>query len=239
MMTTRVNTVRRKELPYEIKTVSGNELHSLNTHADSEYLVIDLGNAKGRRSDFHKTMEVAMSAAMNAVLASMPELVPAVKKGKVTHPPQAVKPANEAIDSAGKQVRAEHNAHRREQLNARILEDSIWLTARELSEKASFNNSNPSAGPNRWKSAGRIFALQLNGKDKYPEYALDEGFRPIPVVKQVISLFGEKKTPWGLAIWFGSENSWLGGKKPKDVLATMPKQVVLAAQAELDGGIHG
>ncbi|EPU8564774.1 hypothetical protein ACVZYT_002520 [Yersinia enterocolitica] len=108
-----------------------------------------------------------------------------------------------------------------------------------MSEKASFKNTNPSAGPNRWKSAGRIFALQLNGKDKYPEYALDEGFRPIPVVKKVISLLGEKKTPWGLAIWFGSENSWLGGKKPKDVLATMPKQVLLAAQAEAEGGAHG
>ncbi|MBK0365073.1 DUF2384 domain-containing protein, partial [Salmonella enterica] len=55
----------------------------------------------------------------------------------------------------------------------------------------------------------------------------------------VISLFGEKKTPWGLAIWFGSANSWLGGKKPKDVLKTMPGQVLQAAQAELDGGAHG
>ncbi|EKN3683014.1 integrase [Yersinia enterocolitica] len=235
-MPSRVNTVRRKEFPYEIKTLSGNELHNFNTHADSEYLVIDLGNVKGRRSDFNKTIEVAMSAAMNAVLASMPELVPVAKKSKAVSLPSAVK---SVVDGVDKQARTARNAQRREQLNARILADSVWLTARELSEKASFKNTNPSAGPNRWKSAGRIFALQLNGKDKYPEYALDEGFRPIPVVKQVISLLGEKKTPWGLAIWFGSENSWLGGKKPKDVLATMPKQVLLAAQAEAEGGAHG
>ncbi|HDL7429388.1 TPA: integrase [Yersinia enterocolitica] len=228
-MPSRVNTVRRKEFPYEIRTLSGNELHNFNTHADSEYLVIDLGNVKGRHSDFNKTIEVAMSAAMNAVLASMPELAPVV----------AVKSVNEAVDEVDKQACTARNAQRREQLNARILADSVWLTARELSEKASFKNTNPSAGPNRWKSTGRIFALQLNGKDKYPEYALDEGFRPIPVVKQVISLLGEKKTPWGLAIWFDSENSWLGGKKPKDVLATMPKQVLLAAQAEVEGGAHG
>ncbi|HEN3634210.1 integrase [Yersinia enterocolitica] len=238
-MPSRVNTVRRKEFPYEIKTLSGNELHNFNTHADSEYLVIDLGNVKGRRSDFNKTIEVAMSAAMNAVLASMPELVPVAKKSKAASPPSAVKSVNEAVDGLDKQARTARNAQRREQLNARILADSVWLTARELSEKASFKNTNPSAGPNRWKSAGRIFALQLNGKDKYPEYALDEGFRPIPVVRQVISLLGEKKTPWGLAIWFGSENSWLDGKKPKDMLATMPKQVLLAAQAEAEGGAHG
>ncbi|EOI7396472.1 integrase [Yersinia enterocolitica] len=238
-MPSRVNTVRRKEFPYEIKTLSGNELHNFNTHADSEYLVIDLGNVKGRRLDFNKTIEVAMSAAMNAVLASMPELAPVAEKSKTASLPSAVKSVNKAVDGGGKQVRTARNAQRREQLNARILADSVWLTARELSEKASFKNTNPSAGPNRWKSAGRIFALQLNGKDKYPEYALDKGFRPIPVVKQVISLLGEKKTPWGLAIWFGSENSWLGGKKPKDVLATMPKQVLLAVQAEAEGGAHG
>ncbi|CNF37417.1 hypothetical protein [Yersinia kristensenii] len=238
-MPNRVNTVRRKEFPYEIKTLSGNELHNFNTHADSEYLVIDLGNVKGRRSDFNKTIEVAMSAAMNAVLASMLEVVPVAKKSKTANLPPAAKSVNEAVDGVDKQARAARNAQRREQLNARILADSVWLTARELSEKASFKNTNPSAGPNRWKSAGRIFALQLNGKDKYPEYALDEGFRPIPVVKQVISLLGEKKTPWGLAIWFGSENSWLGGKKPKDVLATIPKQVLLAAQAEAEGVAHG
>ncbi|WP_258953892.1 integrase [Yersinia similis] len=239
MMPNRVNTVRRKEFPYEIKTLSGNELHNFNTHADSEYLVIDLGNVKGRRSDFNKTMEVAMSAAMSAVLASMPELAPVAKKSKAASLSSAVKSVNEAVDGVDKQARAARNAQRREQLNAQILADSVWLTARELSEKASFKSTNPSAGPNRWKSAGRIFALQLNGKDKYPEYALDEGFRPIPVVKQVISLLGEKKTPWGLAIWFGSENSWLGGKKPKDVLATMPMQVLRAAQAESEGGTHG
>ena len=235
-MVAKANTVGRENRSYEVRTLSGDELHNLNTHADSEYLVIDLGKVKDRRADFNKTVQVAMSAAMSAVLASMPEFAPRKRKVKEASLPQAV---NEATDATDKQARAARNALRREQLNARILTDSVWLTARELSEKASFKNTNPSAGPNRWKAAGTIFALQLNGKDKYPQYALDEGFRPIPVVKQVIALFGEKKTPWGLAIWFGSENSWLAGKKPKDVLATMPKQVLLAAQAEVEGGTHG
>ncbi|EOX5557588.1 integrase, partial [Yersinia enterocolitica] len=102
-MPSRVNTVRRKEFPYEIKTLSGNELHNFNTHADSEYLVIDLGNVKGRRSDFNKTIEVAMSAAMNAVLASMPELAPVAKKSKAASLPSEVKSVNEAVDGVDKQ----------------------------------------------------------------------------------------------------------------------------------------
>ncbi|WP_342229265.1 hypothetical protein [Yersinia enterocolitica] len=124
-MPSRVNTVWRKEFPYEIKTLSGDELHNFNTHADSEYLVIDLGNVKGRRSDFNKTIEVAMSAAMNAVLASMPELAPVAEKSKTASLPSAVKSVNKVVDGVDKQARTARNAQRREQLNARILADSV------------------------------------------------------------------------------------------------------------------
>ncbi|MCU6421262.1 MbcA/ParS/Xre antitoxin family protein [Klebsiella aerogenes] len=238
-MAVKGNTARRDESFLDIKTVNGDELHTLTTRADSEYLVIDLGNISERHTGFDETLKVAMNAAVNAVIASMGIVVPGVRARKAAGAPKVVKSAGEAVTQADKQGRAERNAQRREALNTRILADSEWLSAKELSEKAQFKNTNPSAGPNRWKSAGRIFAIQINGKDKYPGYALDEGYRPVPVVKQVISVFGEKKTPWGLAIWFGSANSWLGGKKPKDVLKTMPGQVLQAAQAELDGGAHG
>lgn len=228
------NTARRNESFFDIKTVNGDELHTLTTHADSEYLVIDLGTISERHRGFDETLKVAMNAAVSAVIASMGIKAPGARARKVAGAaPKPVAPSDD------RQRRVERNALRREELNARILADSEWLSAKELSNKAQFKSSNPSAGPNRWKSAGRIFAVQLNGKDKYPGYALDEGYRPVPVVKQVISLFGEKKTPWGLAIWFGSANSWLGGNKPKDVLKTMPGQVLQAAQAELDGGGHG
>jgi hypothetical protein len=239
MMAAKNNSARREDHSFDVRNLSGDQLHSLETHADAEYLVIDLGSTKARNPAFNETMKVAMQAALNAVLASFSQKEPMLNKSTASSRRKTLAVVTEPLEQTSKQARAERNAQRREQLNDRILADSVWLTARELSEKANFQSSNPSAGPNRWKSAGSIFALQLQGKDNYPEYALDEGFRPIPVVKQVISLFGEKKTPWGLAIWFGSENSWLGGKKPKDVLASQPKQVLLAAQAEREGAIHG
>ncbi|KOC90469.1 antitoxin Xre/MbcA/ParS toxin-binding domain-containing protein [Winslowiella iniecta] len=234
-MAAKTSAALREPISYDVKTLSGDELHNLDTRPDSDYLVIDLGSVQKNRDVFNKTMQVAMSAAVNAVLASLN--LPESKPTKISRAAEGISGKTEKL--AEKAARSERHSQRREQLNARILSESVWLTARELSEKASFKNTNPSAGPNRWKSARSIFALQLNGKDKYPEYALDEGYRPIPVVKQVIALFGDKKTPWGLAIWFGSQNSWLGGRKPKDVLTTMPDQVMLAAQAEMDGGKHG
>ncbi|WEF29518.1 integrase [Klebsiella aerogenes] len=238
-MTAKSTTANRKASFFDIKTVSGDELRTLTTRADSEYLVIDLGDIREHHTGFDETLKVAMSAAVNAVIASMGIVIPGVRTRQTARVPKADKRSTEGGLKSAKQMRTERNSQRREALNAHILADSEWLSAKALSDKAQFKNSNPSAGPNRWKSAGKIFALQLNGKDQYPRYALDEGYRPVPVVKQVIALFGEKKTPWGLAIWFGSANSWLAGKKPKDVLKTMPGQVLKAAQAEADGGAHG
>jgi hypothetical protein len=138
-----------------------------------------------------------------------------------------------------KTERQRRHAERLAKHNAAIIEDSVWLTAHDLSQKTGFTSANPSAGPHRWKSSGKIFAIQLQGKDFYPEYALDEGYRPLPIIKKIILMFGERKTSWGLATWFGADNSWLGGRKPKDMLVSAPEQVLLAAREETLSGTHG
>ncbi|MNE46813.1 hypothetical protein D3C80_1411730 [compost metagenome] len=138
-----------------------------------------------------------------------------------------------------KTERQRRHAERLAKHNAAIIEDSVWLTAHDLSQKTGFTSANPSAGPHRWKSSGKIFAIQLQGKDFYPEYALDEGYRPLPIIKKIILMFGERKTSWGLATWFGADNSWLGGRKPKDMLISAPEQVLLAAREETLRGTHG
>ena len=48
-----------------------------------------------------------------------------------------------------------------------------------------------------------------------------------------------RKYGWGLAYWFASANSLLGGKRPQDVLATSPDRVLAAAADEMAGIAHG
>ncbi|XTZ37894.1 hypothetical protein ACQYRI_18410 [Salmonella enterica] len=121
-----------------------------------------------------------------------------------------------------------------------IFADAKWLLAREVSESASPGSvvKNPSSLPNKWKRAGKIFAVSWQGKDHFPAYALDEGGQPLPIVKKIITLFADR-TPWSLAFWFGSPNSWLGSRKPKDLLKTDPEAVYKAAEKEKEGAIHG
>ena len=130
----------------------------------------------------------------------------------------------------------ERNDRQLEELKARILADSEWLTASELSAKVDFRSADPEAGPKGWKAAGKIFSLKVDGEDLYPDYVLDEKMRPLKVVRLILSLFKERKTPWGLAIWFGSANRRLRGGKPKDLLVLKSELVLMAAQDEVESG---
>ncbi len=143
------------------------------------------------------------------------------------------------LSSEHKQDRDARFSARRKALKESILSDSIWLTSMAVSEGYGFKSSNKSAGPNRWKNSNKIFAITIDGKDYFPQYALNEDFKPLDIVKKIITLFGNKKTSWGLAVWFGSHNSWLGNKKPKEVLRAMPEQVLIAAREELERDVHG
>jgi len=94
----------------------------------------------------------------------------------------------------------ERNDRQLKELKARILADSEWLTAYELSAKAGFRSAAPDAGTKGWRVAGKIFPLKVDGKDLYPDYVLDEKARPLKIVRLILSLFKERTTPWGLAI---------------------------------------
>lgn len=122
-----------------------------------------------------------------------------------------------------------------------VIESGDWLTAAQLAEMAQFSSSNPSAQPNKWKRDGAIFAIRHNGIDYFPSYALDPhtGYRPRKAMSEIIKTFGAAKDGWGLAYWFMSDNSFLGGKRPKDLLATQAGQVLAAARDELEGSLHG
>ncbi|WP_368748921.1 hypothetical protein [Klebsiella aerogenes] len=49
--------VRCDEFLFDIKTVNGDELHTLTARADSAYLVIDLGNISERHTEYDETLE--------------------------------------------------------------------------------------------------------------------------------------------------------------------------------------
>lgn len=149
-----------------------------------------------------------------------------------------MKRAGQRAAAAGIAPLQARNRERLDALRQRVLEEDRWLCAGEVSLAAGAALKNPSATANRWKQAGKVFALPVNGKDRYPAWAFDEGGQPLPSLKPILARFREK-TPWAIALWFHSPNAWLGGDKPKDRLKTDPQAVISAADAEAQGPVHG
>lgn len=122
-----------------------------------------------------------------------------------------------------------------------VLESGDWLTAAEVAQLAELSTRNPSAQPNKWKKQGQIFAINHGGVDYFPGYGLDRnaGFRPSKVMAKVIEILARNKDSWGMAYWFRSDNSFLGGKKPQDLLTSEPERVIEAAMDEVQEISHG
>lgn len=156
----------------------------------------------------------------------------------------------EAVSAAFKEVSAEtipatphllREAAMRHQARAAVLASGDWLTARQVADIAGLSLVNPSAQPNKWKRAGQIFAIQHGGTDLFPGYGLDPDtdYRPRKALADIIQLFADHKRGWGMAFWFMSVNSFLGGRRPQDVLAHEPEWVIAAAEDEIQPICHG
>jgi hypothetical protein len=121
-----------------------------------------------------------------------------------------------------------------------ILESDDFAKATDIAEIAHFSKRNPSSQPNRWKKTGLIFAVPYKGVDLYPLYALElkKGAKPLPIVKEVLQVLAEKDD-WQKAFWFGSVNTYLRNKMPKELLKSKPQEVLRAAEIEASGVQHG
>jgi hypothetical protein len=104
-----------------------------------------------------------------------------------------------------------------------IFSGTEWLTAEQVGAKGitdDYTDGELKAGANRvnrWKAEGKIFAIQRAGKDWYPRYQFNDDYAPIPSMRNVIKKFGDD-APIEIAAWMESPNSYLDGKRPREVL---------------------
>lgn len=171
----------------------------------------------------------AIACSMADVLSQEPEKQALEKIVSALLPPEPVPPA--LLKEAAMLARA----------RKAVLESGHWLTAANIAGLAGFSTTNPAAQPNKWKKQGRIFAVRHNNADYFPDYALDQnaGFRPLKTMAPLIEILSSQKDAWGMAYWFMSLNSFLGGQRPQDLLLSAPEKVIAAAQDEINGVTHG
>ena len=81
--------------------------------------------------------------------------------------------------------------------------------------------------------------LELDGEQRFPAYALNaQAERPLPAMAAILTILAGRDA-WFLAVWFEALNSYLGGARPREVLAQDPVRVIMAARAEAEAVDHG
>jgi hypothetical protein len=110
-----------------------------------------------------------------------------------------------------------------------------FLTAKQVSQQARLTGRNAAATPSKWVAEGKAFRLMYEGGQyAYPGFQFDDAGMPRTILKPVLAAL--RATPnrddWGIAVWFGANNGWLGGREPAQCLATEADQVLIAAEQD-------
>lgn len=120
-----------------------------------------------------------------------------------------------------------------------VLNGTKWLTSADLNTyRPKSPTSNPSMTIKRWVEAGSMFALEVGGTRMIPLYGLDQLGEPIALLKPILELM-KGRTSFLIAAWFESPNTYLDGRRPRDLLATRGLDVVRAAEQHVSDAFHG
>lgn len=123
---------------------------------------------------------------------------------------------------------------------ARVLNEFGYATAEQLADANQSRAGNRHALADNWKKRRQVFAVSHRDeagrmREVFPLFQFDE-HKPIRAVQAILDAFGERKSPWKLALWFTSNNGWLPSQaRPVDLLASAPDAVVEAARRDAAG----
>ena len=124
---------------------------------------------------------------------------------------------------------------------AEILASGHFVTPDGLAQRLNMDASGLTAWLARAEAQLQIFSIENDGQVLYPGYAFlaDGNCKLIPALQEVLRVFHPKKEGWDLAFWFRSPNTFLGGKRPEDLLDRNLPSIVFAAQEEVSRYMPG
>jgi len=82
----------------------------------------------------------------------------------------------------------------------------------------------------QWLLERKVFAIERDGDRCFPSYAFDPSCGPLSAVASVMQIFKDFYSDESIAAWFESTSSFLGGARPRELVASDPERVVACAQ---------
>ncbi|SAL51243.1 hypothetical protein [Caballeronia concitans] len=133
----------------------------------------------------------------------------------------------------------EERVLRRKTMQA-VFEQGEWLTSEDINRLQASPPRNKSRPASDWKRRGHIFAVSYDGTNYFARYQFDDGYRPLPIIKDILQEIGEVADAWETAAWFHYPSGWIAdlvdGTKPiapKDALKR--RDEVLTAARRMRG----
>lgn len=144
---------------------------------------------------------------------------------------EALLPSQIAVPTPAAVLQARRNAQARSEL----LEEFGALRSQEVAALAGSRARNRAALANRWRAENRVMAVPVHDELVYPGFQFTAEGRPHPAVGPTLEQLRSDPhtTDWQAALWFATPTSWLGGRRPVDVLDEEPDAVVEAARREV------
>jgi hypothetical protein len=111
-----------------------------------------------------------------------------------------------------------------------LLDEFGALTSLEVASRAGDTEAADLAS--RWKEEGRVFGVTVQERFLFPAFQFDSQGQPLPAIARVLEVLSPSRGEWPVALWFISASGWLGGRRPVDLLASEPDEVIEAALQE-------
>ncbi len=157
-----------------------------------------------------------------------PDVARVLHKPTWTSPRSVGKRCRVAVDMS--QIAATDQAAALQAAAQRLIADGCsWITASQLAQWAGVSP----ATLDQWKRDKRIFSVMRQGIEVFPEYLFDAQHRSLPAAEATLLLLHEYDGD-RLAAWFESTSSFLGGRRPRELLAADPGRVAAAARDAIE-----
>jgi hypothetical protein len=151
--------------------------------------------------------------------------------GTVDRLVDALMPEQLALPTPAAVLQARRNAEAR----SALLQEFGALRSQDVAELAGSRASNRAALANRWRAEGRVVAVPVGDELLYPGFQFTGEGREHPAVGAALRWLRSDPhaTDWQAALWFATPTSWLGGRRPVDLLDDDPDAVVEAARRDV------
>ncbi|GGC62867.1 hypothetical protein GCM10011400_58400 [Paraburkholderia caffeinilytica] len=101
---------------------------------------------------------------------------------------------------------------RNEAIRREILASGIWLTAQQINARQSAPPADRDQPARDWKKSRRIFSVTWDHAEYFAGYQFDVTCQPLPVIRDILAVFGPRYEPWTIAAWFHFPNGWIAGR---------------------------